>query len=186
MRSTSIRVAALAAAAALLAAACGDDDSGSGPELNDREAAYADAIAQTYQESSEAPAEVSDEQASCIASSIVSVVGVERFEDADVEPEDISADIDLDETFGGLGEEEATDIGGAIGDCIDLQQLVIDGIGTDLPDEAVECLRENLDEEVIQEFVVASLVAGGDEVSSDVQTRMLSVLQECPEALGGE
>lgn len=167
----------------LLFAACGDDDGGSG-DLSSADQEFVDAAMEQYDPDE---AELSEDDARCVAESLVGAVGAERLEDLGISPESFGDD---DNPFPeGMEQGEAEDVVEGINSCIDMASLFVDSMaaGGQMSEEAVSCLADAFDQDVIDEIFVTMLTEGEDALqeNQELSVKLLDVLQECPEALGG-
>jgi len=168
----------------LLFAACGGDDGGGGGELSSADQEFVDAAMQQYDPED---TELTEDQARCVAESLVGAVGSERLEDLGISPESFGDD---DNPFPeGLDQDEAEDVVEGINSCIDMASLFVESMSENgqLSDEAVACLADAFDQATIDEIFVTMLTEGEDALqeNQELTVKLLDVFQECPEALGG-
>lgn len=158
------------------AVACGDDDdsdtsSGSGDDTtetteasdssDDRRQEYVDAVVAIWDDDDEG---FSADARTCVAESFVDAYGVEELEAADLTPEDIAdsgadgpGDLGLD-----LSEEQRSSFSDRMTGCLDLRSLVgeVLGSGDELPPEVVQCLDDNLTDDLLVEFFTTGFTQG--------------------------
>ncbi|MGH9188394.1 MAG: hypothetical protein ACRD0U_21720 [Acidimicrobiales bacterium] len=165
-----------------VAAGCGDDDDGGGG-VSDAEQPFVDASVESAQQQFG----LSEEDAECASEAVVHAIGVDRLEDADVTPEEFGGEADFEEMGLELDEDDGEEIVNGIEDCdIDLKALMLDSVGGDIPDEARDCVDENLDEDFVRDLLVAVFSSGEEALASPEVTEGLTDLQAaCPEAFGG-
>jgi hypothetical protein len=150
---------------ALATAACGGGD-GDG-----KKAEYVDAIAATF--TNDESLSVSDDDAACLAEDMVDVIGVDRLEDAGVEPAEIAADEDNEEfqkVAEQLSEAEANELVDVIfdGDCVDFGAIMAESIladaSGDISDEQATCIGDAFaDNEAFKGAFAQSLLSGAEE-----------------------
>jgi hypothetical protein len=165
-------------------ASCGDDDDGSattatsaatvtadsGAAVTDTaagaavgdEQAYADAFSASLQQDGD-DVDIAPEQADCIGSTFVDVIGVERLQDSGVAPADVASGSDLDFSELGLDEDDGNDLYDAFGSCdVDLRDTLVEAIAADdsVSEDVRQCLEDGFTDDVVREFVVAAMVQG--------------------------
>lgn len=176
----SPRFAALLAIAALsVAAACGGDDEG----LSDEEQAYADAFAADMTNDAEGM-NVSDEEAECMSEAVMQELGVEPFEEADVQPADLEGDEAPGELLGegAVSDEQAETIADTWLDCADLPKSLAANLGesADLDEDAQACVEEGLgDGDVIKGYLMASFTSGEPDQDDPAFADLLSLVTDC-------
>ncbi len=148
-------LAALGAATTLTltAAACGDDGGGAaGP--------YVDALVADFEGDGDFPFETAD--ARCLAEGYVDTVGVEELEEKDITPEELAATDDPAALGLEFGEAEANGFADTIAGCdLSVGELVLAGArttGAEIPDDLVDCIDENVDEDAFFDFVADSII----------------------------
>jgi len=189
MRRTAVVMCMLGA---LVLGACGDDDDddgGSAGDVSEEEQPYVDAMAASFQEGEEGGLVMSEEQAECIAPRWMDTIGLERLQEAGVEPADIGDDEDDELTSLGLSEEEGGELYDAFGECdVDVQGLFIDSLAedSDLSEEDRDCLAQNFDDDLLRRVMVASLTEGEEALQQDdeLMSEVFAVFSECPGAAG--
>lgn len=137
------------------------DDTDGGGEATGDEAAYIDAMTDTFADDEATP--VPEDDARCIATRIVAIAGVDRLVDAGISPQQFADEADL----GALGLDldagfEAVD---AFGECgVDLQALMVESFAADAedPDAARACIEAAPPAEQLREFFARSLVEGDE------------------------
>jgi hypothetical protein len=184
MRRTLLALLTLALPVALLAA-CGDDDSG---DLSELEQEHVDAWAVNLNESDDG-LKADEDEARCMAQAIVTHVGTEPFEEADVTPEDIEGGDSPGQLAGGgaISEEQATEVVEAWEGCGDVARLFAESGRSDfdLDDDGVDCLAERLeDSDAFRAVLVASFTSDdGEPEDAGAITEFLGIVEECS---GGE
>jgi hypothetical protein len=177
---------ALGALLGLVAACSGDDG------LSAEEQAYADAIAADLIDE-DGGMGVTEEEADCMSAAIMGELGVEPFEAAEVEPEDLGDDDD--ETPGQLlgdgavSEEQAGAIYAEWEGCADLPAAFAASAATqfDADDEAVECLEEGLREgDALESYVIESFTSAEEpDPTSPGLGELITLITECTADSGG-
>lgn len=187
------------AASLLFLVACGgdgDDESsddggsdtteseGSSGESNE----YVDTLAASMVEG-EDELTLDEETATCVATAIVDLVGVDALEEAGVSPDDLAAaegfgDLDVE-----LPDDATNQLGAAIGECEvaePMRPLLVDsfvsGLGVELEPEARACLEENIDDEGVGNALGAVFVDGSEEGFQAVVTDAVLACPEVPTA----
>jgi hypothetical protein len=166
--------------------ACGDDDDGG--DVSEAEQPYVDAMVENFRSGEEDELTLTDEQAECVAPKWIDTIGVERLEEAGLEPADISSDGASDVGELGLDEAEGNELYAAFGACdVEMMDLFIDSLAAeqDLSDEDRDCLAENFDEDFLQRVMVAALTQGDDALEDDEEltSELFAVFAECPGAV---
>lgn len=162
------------AVAALLVAACGDDDAGDDAEAT---AEYQEALAASMAEDEDVP--FAPEDIDCLAGEFVDAIGgAPALEDAGVTPEELRDSDDLQGLGLDLGDAEADAVAASFGACdVSLAQLVLDEAGEEVPAEVRTCVEENLDEDVLADFL-ANLLVDAD-ATEDLPAELLEPLTAC-------
>jgi hypothetical protein len=168
-----------------LPAACGDDDGGgSGGESGSAEGQeYVDAIVASNDGS-----ELTDEENECFARAFVDAVGVEELQAA-VSPDEIRANPETTpQEFGiTLDDDQADAFWNDVNECMDVRAAFVEGMteGEDVSEEAVNCLEDAIDDDLLKRIFVTSLMEGEDALDQDEElaSDLMRVLSECPEAI---
>jgi hypothetical protein len=184
-----------AATAALVLVACGGGNGANANANTDATAdADADADAGPYVEAVAESLVDDDEEfpfdegsATCMATVVVELIGVDALSEAGVSPEDFVAadsladgDVELpDDAVGGLAEGLAgCDLAEPI------QELLVEELGTELggelPSDAITCLEEAIDDQAVGEAVAAALIDG---TSEGVQVMATDAVVGCPDVM---
>ena len=169
----------------LPAAACGDDDGGgSGGESGSAEGQeYVDAIVA----SNDGP-ELTDEENECFARAFVDAVGVEELQGA-VSPDEIRANpATTPQEFGiTLDADQADALWNDVNECMDVRAAFVEGMteGEDVSEEAVNCLEDAIDDDLLKRVMVTSLMEGDEALDQDeeLMSDLIGVLSECPGAV---
>ena len=173
------------------AAGCGDDDSesegstdtASESDLSDEEQAYVDEAVNGFDAERDAP--MTEDDARCIATSMVQTIGVDRLEEMGFTPESFSEDGDLPE--GAVSEADAEVIVSGMADCIDMRELFLAGFTEDesLSPETIECLTERFDEDLVTDLMVVLLSEGeaGLSETSGPGAALMEAYTACPGVL---
>ena len=97
--------------------------------LRPEEQPYVDALVASFTSGEDEDFQLTEEQAECVAPSWIDTIGMERIEEAGVEPEDIGGDGGSELADLGLSEAEGNELYDAFGACdVDIKQAFIDGI----------------------------------------------------------
>lgn len=151
---TARRLVAPLAAVALVLGACGGDDDGPSGSDDAAANAYADALAAEFRADPENP--FTDDEADCVARQFIDIMGgPEVFEAAGVTPEDFAeSESPLGDTDMEFTDEQARRFGASFSECgINFVDLFAEGMG-EISDEARDCLREQLSDEVVGQMFV--------------------------------
>lgn len=107
----------------------------------------------------------------CVASRVVDVIGVDRFEDVGVTPDDLrSQDGVLDFEAFELTEDEGNDIYDSFGACgTDLGDYLVESMtaGAQMSAEVQSCIAEVFDEGRLRTFMVTSMIKGDAAAETD-------------------
>jgi hypothetical protein len=168
-----------------LAAACGDDDGGgsSGESGSPEGQEYVDAIVASNDTS-----DLTDEENECFARAFVDAVGVEELQGA-VSPDEIRANPETTpQEFGiTLDGDQADAFWEDVNECMDVRAAFVEGMteGEDVSEEAVNCLEDAIDDDLLKRIFVTSLMEGEQALDQDEEltSDLMSVLSECPEAV---
>lgn len=170
----------MAAGAILLGACGGDDDDGSASGGQGDE--YVDAVAASMSEDEETPLDA--ERANCAATAIVDVVGVDTLTDADISPDELGEADSLRSLDVELPDDVNERLGEALGQCdlaAELEGVMVasfsDEFGSELPEEAAACLRDNMDDQALVDAMAAAFVDGSGE---QVQEALTPAIGQCP------
>jgi hypothetical protein len=155
------------------------DDSGSSADADE----YIGPLAASIPEGDEG-LPVNEEQATCMATALVNVVGVDALKDAGVSPAEF---VETDD-FASLGVELPPDataqLGADLGQCDiteELEGLLIspfaDEFGAELPPEGAACLAENMDDQAVADGFAEALLEGTD---TSFQATLGSAIGACP------
>lgn len=157
MRPIRFRLTALLATAALVLAAC-SSGGGGGASVSDEGRPYAEALAASMKNNDEDEIQLTDDQADCLAGRMVNTIGVDEFEKAGVEPDELRQD---DSPLEGidLNEKQANAIYEAFGNCgVDLRaQMMQSFADEDVSPEVAECLDNALTDDVLRTIMIAAL-----------------------------
>jgi hypothetical protein len=184
-------IAVLLAGCLFALGSCGDDDGDEG--LSDEEQAYADAWAATLADGDQDDVRFSDEEAACMGDAVMAELGVEPFEEAGVEADEINADGEDDDSPGEvLGDGVVTDAqADAVLDvwdgCADLPAALTASIATevDLDDEAQECVADGIEERgLAREGYTASFTTDEDEPPEEVLQELFALVDDCGSSAG--
>jgi len=186
----ALRLLLIPALLLAVGAGCGDDDEGGsggggGGEdgLSDEEQAYVDAAMKDFDPKEAEP--LTEDDATCIVTSMVDSVGVDGLKDAGITPESFSESEGFPD---GLTEDQAGDVVGAINGCVNLRDLFLEGIEQDssISKETQDCLAERFDDDFVRRLMIVTLSKGEEGLSSDsdLATELTTIFQECPGAIG--
>jgi hypothetical protein len=176
---------ALLAMTALSAAACGDDDGGGGGSSSDRGEEYVDAIMESGEDSG-----FTEEEDECVARAYVDVIGVDELEEAGT-PEEISEaeDESLSESGITLDDEQRDVLWDEFNECVDVRQIFLGSLeaGEDLPEDAIACLDDAIDDDLLKRIFLTTVIDGDEALSNDeeLNNEFLDVIGGCQEALEG-
>jgi hypothetical protein len=185
----------IAAAALLLLIACGGDDNDDegGSDTTESETtesgggddnAYVEALAASMNEEQD-DITLGEEDANCVASSIVDLVGVDALEEADISPEEFAAAESFSDVDVELPEDAAAQLGQSMGECdvagamrpVVVEQFAAEA-GAELPAEATACLEENIDNQAAADALAAAFIDGSQE---GIETMVTDALLACPD-----
>ena len=178
MTPRRLPTAALLVAVALFGvAACSDSDSEGGSDEERQE--YVDALVASAEEESG----LDDEQTQCVAESFVDGYGAAELADADVTPEDMRdaggpGELGLD-----FSDAQRDDFYERLTGCMDVRSLMLDAFtdGAEAPDEVRACLDDQLDDDLLRDFLVVGFTEGdaGFEDNPDLETDLNAVFEAC-------
>jgi len=156
-----IRTLGVVAVLALTMTSCGQD-----------EEAASQAISASIMDSNDEAFEVSQEQADCIGDGMVEKIGVEKLTDYGIITEDLEAEDGIENVE--MSEGDASSAADVMSSCADIKELFTSAMG-DLPEEAQQCVDENLSDDVLHDFLVAVFM--NDQDAGNQQ--LMGALQEC-------
>ena len=190
-------------------AACGDDDDSdtstdeTAPDTGDtgdggETPAGDDGLRQEYVDAivfigSENDNEAFPEDARlCVAESFVDAFGAEQIQAAGITPEDItSGEMDGTDDLGlEFSEEQASAFYDQMTGCVDLRELVVEGIlgaENELTPELIACLDENLTDDLLEQFFVTGFTQGdeGFETNPGIEQEFETAVTPCIELIEG-
>jgi hypothetical protein len=180
----AVASAALLTVLAVLGAACGDsDDSASGG--SDQRQDYVDALAASAEESGDG---LSAEERSCVAESFVDGYGPEQLDEAGVSPDDLREADGPGELALDFSDEQKDAFYGQLTDCMDVRTLMLDALSedADAAEQVRACLDDNLDDDLIQRFLVTGFTEGdaGFADDPDLEGQLNAVFALCMPATG--
>ncbi|MBI4933601.1 MAG: hypothetical protein HY828_06960 [Actinobacteria bacterium] len=167
--------------------ACGDDSSGGASAA---EQPYVDSMMSSFETDESMP--LTKPQAQCMAENLVSIVGVDGFEAAGVEPADLAnGDLTLEE----LPEAKAQAIAALVfdGKCFDFGEMMASAFSQDpsvsIPSDQAKCLGDSFAANEQFRSAFAASITGDDSVDpfSEVED-LFAMFTECGidlAALGG-
>lgn len=161
-----IRALGVAALLALSLTACGQD-----------EEAASQAIADSIMESNDETFEVTEAEADCVGDGMVDRIGVDKLTEYGIITEDLKANDGIDNVE--MSEGDAGSAADVMSECADIKELFTSAMG-ELPEEAQQCVDENLSDEVLHDFLVAIFM--NDEQGG--QDDLIGALRECINAGG--
>lgn len=168
-RPTSV-LALAAFAASTLFAGC-SSDGGGGADVSEAEKPYVDAMAEGMASAEDEELSLTEDQERCISARFVDVIGVERFEQAGIEPADLRTDEEaLEFTEIDLSEDEGNRLYDSFGACdVDLRQVMLDAMAADeeITPEMQACMEGAFTEENLRKLMVTSMVKGEDAAEDD-------------------
>jgi hypothetical protein len=177
-----------------LLAACGSSSGSSGGGSDSD--AYVDAAMKSYDDASDSVKATFDRsEAECLVRGIVDAVGVDKLEDAGVEPKDLeSGDSPFKSLSNDLTQSEAEDVAAVItdGECFDFTDVVVAQMseGADNPfgkldKTQVRCFFDAiLKEKVVKQALAQSILGQGDSSAAlqdafSNQSKLFSILGDC-------
>lgn len=171
----------------LVAAACGDDDGGDGDGgLSSAEQKYVDAAMAQFDPEEAEP--LTEPEARCVVSSMVTSLGVDRLEELGITPETFGSE-DGAPFPENLTEAEAEGVVDGFDECLDLGALFAESMAQDdtLDDETKQCLADAFDSDTVRRLFVTMLSQGEDALTEDPELLqdIMGVFTQCPGALGG-
>src|SRR6266508_2452137 len=161
----------------LVGAGCGGDDDDA---KDDADATpYVDALAESMSSSDQGLA-LEQQAASCFAEVIVDAVGVDKLKDADVSAKDLAKTGSLSELDVEIPDNAKDKISKGLKDCGALDKLKeasLSGFTQGLPEDAVACLGDNLDDDTLADASAAAFVGGESDQMQDV---IRTAVGRCP------
>jgi hypothetical protein len=179
-----ITVAAAVLALTALGAACGDDGGGeSGGESSSEEGQeFVDAIAASSEEST-----LNGEESECFARAFVDAVGVDQLQAATT-PQEIRDNPDTSPADLGitLDENQGDSLWDHLNGCMDVRAEFLETIAADdeLPEEAVDCLESEMDNDLLKRLMVTAFGEGVDALQEDAELteELVALFAACPDA----
>jgi hypothetical protein len=156
-----IRTIGVVALLALSLTACGQDED-----------AASRAISSSIMESNDETFEVTQEEADCIGDGMVEEIGVDKLTEYGIITEDLKAENSIENVE--MSEGDAGSAADVMGECADIKELFTSAMG-ELPQEAQQCVDENLSDEVLHDFLVAVFM--NDQEAGNQE--LMGALQEC-------
>jgi hypothetical protein len=160
------------------AAACSDSEASS-----DR-----DAYVQVLADSLDDPAlDASDRE--CFAASLVDTIGIDTLADK-VDIGEIDADFAPTEFGIEIDQKQGDEFYDRLNDCVDVRALFLESLsaGQELPQATIDCLEQNIDDDLVERIIVASFTQG-DAAANDpeLSNEMNAISTECaPTSAGAE
>lgn len=162
------KVTMLFGAGAMLIGGCGGGDSGSSTD-----SPLAQALSEEiYAESSSGVS--TEEEASCVAGSIVSGIGQGRLEDLGMTVDNVG---DIEEYD--FSDDEIGVIVDSLLGCVDVKAALAEEMTSQWDGEGAECVAKNLDEDFIREIMTTSLQDPSAEMPDEFFQTFLDIAAEC-------
>ncbi len=161
---------------AVIAAACGDDDDSSGGDVSD--SPIAQALAAEMMEDGDSPF-ANEEDANCFAAKAVNDIGEDRLIELGVTADNVGSIDSID-----FSEGELDTIVDAMDDCVDLGAAIAAEMGEGMPEEAVKCLGDELDGDMVKSMMRAGLAGDDVEPPDDFIQSFLDIAAKCDLPLG--
>lgn len=161
-----LRALGVAVVLALTLSACGQD-----------EEAASKAISDSIVSNNDSTFEVTREEADCVGDGMVEDIGVDKLTEYGILTEELKANENLDEAD--MSEGDAGSAADVMTECADIRALFTSAMG-ELPEEARQCVDDNLTDEVLRDFLTALFM----NEQQKGQEQMMGALQECL-SLGG-
>jgi len=159
-----IRTIGAVAVLALALTACGSDDEAAG-----------DAISTSIMDSNNETFKVTQKQADCMGDGMVDEIGTDQLVEYGLITEDNEASEGIDSVK--MSEGDAQSAADVMQECADIKEIFTNAMG-EAPEETATCIEENLSDEVVNEFLVASFM-GDQEAGTQA---LMGALQECMSA----
>jgi hypothetical protein len=123
-------------------------------------------------------------QAQCVSPRWVDTIGVDRFEEQDVAPENITDEAEDELPQLGLDEAEGNELYDAFEACdVDVPALFVQSLAsdTDLGADVVSCLEGALDDDLVRRLMVASITQGESalEEGSELEQTFTESIEGC-------
>ena len=149
---------------------------------------YIDALAASIQGDESFP--VDSDQATCLATAMVKVIGVDTLTEAGLSPDDIASGDDIGELTS-LSEKQATAMADVIfdGTCVDFGKLMTDqlaqGLGGSLTDTQVKCVGDAMfGNDLFREAVIDSMTGNTSVDAESAFGDIFSLFSKCDISLG--
>jgi hypothetical protein len=145
---------------------------------------YIDAMADDVRQGSGLPAE--DDQAECIATAMVDVVGADRLRSEGVSPEDFVAADSFDDLGVELDDDDLEQLGDDLAGC-DLAAVFVPMMlaesGGELSTDASACVEDEIDPQAFGAAVAQALVSNDAAAATAVAGVLAEALGSCPAAI---
>ena len=161
----------------LAAAACGGDDEASKDD-------YVEALSGVEEDDP-----FTEDEARCVSGAVVDVIGLDNLNENDVldkaqdDPNGSLSDFGIDVT-----EEQRTELGPKVGDCMDVRGAMIAELGSDpsIGPELAECLGNEIDDATWESLLVSGLADGdaAGEGDEELMAQMQAAGTACATAAG--
>lgn len=163
-------------ALAVTAVGCSDDDDGDSQ-------AYVEALSESLQGDEAEGAVLDQEQADCAADITIEALGGDFLEENDVTPAALAEADDLQDLDFELSEDQARGAAMAFVECdLPLGELFV---GPDATVEAVDCIEEHLDEDVLVDGLTAELLGNTEEAAELLASSEVEIQEACADVLAG-
>ena len=160
-----IRTIGVVVLLALSLTSCGQD-----------EEAASQAISSSIMESNDEAFKVTQEEADCVGDGMVDKIGVDKLTDYGIITEDLKANDGIEDVE--MSEGDASSAADVMAGCADIKELFTSAMG-EMPEEAQQCVEENLSDEVLHDFLTAVFMNDQEKGNQE----LMGALQEC---LGGQ
>jgi hypothetical protein len=167
----------------VIGAGCGGDDDSDDASSGDAKP-YVEALADQMT-ATESAMSLDKTTATCIATEVVDAIGVDNLKDADVSPKDLASSQSLGDLDIDIPDGAAKKVADGLGDCdaIDkFKDAIITGFAGDtgsLPEEATQCLKDNVADSALAEATGALLIEGEQD---QLVTVTREAVNSCPDA----